>query len=123
MESLSMLMRTVVAVLLAVLIASCTTTKIDRSVARIDASTPATAEASYKKMLGSLPQAKQMQLAVAVLTINMIGVSSAYEVVRSPELQAPSIVRIKDRVAGMSADEIIAYAAKNSTVGVEVSGQ
>ena len=118
-----MLMKAVVAVLLAVLIAGCKTTQIDRSVARIDASTSATAEASYQKMFSSLPQAKQMHLAVAVLTINMIGVGSAYEVVRSPELQAPSIVRIKDRVAGMSADEIIAYAAKNSTVGIEVSGQ
>ena len=118
-----MLMKTVFAVLLAGLIASCTTTEVDRSLARIDASTTATAEASYQKMLDSLPQAKQVQLAVAVLTINMIGVSSAYEVARSPELQAPSIGRIKDRVAGMSADEIIAYAAKNSTVGIEVSGQ
>lgn len=64
-----------------------------------------------------------MQLALAVLAINMIGVNSAYEVVNSPELQTSSIGRIKDRVAGMSADEIIAYAAKNSTLRIDVSGQ
>jgi hypothetical protein len=115
--------KTLVAVSLAVLLASCTTTKVDQSVARIDASTRATAEASYQRMHASLPQARQIQLTLAVLTINMIGVNSAHEVVNNPELQAPSIGRIKDRVAGMSADEIVAYAAKNSTVQIEVSGQ
>jgi len=123
MESSSMRKNTIIAVSLAVLFASCTTTRVDRSVSRIDASTTEAAEASYQRMLAPLAQAKQMQLALAVLAINMIGVNSAYEVVNSPELQTSSIGRIKDRVAGMSADEIIAYAAKNSTLRIDVSGQ
>lgn len=118
-----MLKKTLVAAFVAVLVAGCATPGTGPAVARIDASTTATAEASYKAMLGKLPQAKQMQLSLAVLTINMIGVNSAKEVVNNPELQSPTIGRIKDRVAGMSAEEIIAYAAKNSTVRIEVSGQ
>jgi hypothetical protein len=118
-----MLKNTFIAVCLATILASCATSGSSRSVARIDASTTATAESSYKVMLDRLSEQKQMQLALAVLTINMIGVNSAHEVVNNPELQSPSIGRIKDRVDGMSADEIITYAAKNSTVRFEIPRQ
>src|SRR5690606_11551315 len=104
----------------AVLVAGCATHGSSPAVVRIDASTRVTAEASYRTMFDRLPQAKKTQLALAVLTINMIGVNSAKEVVENPELQSPTIGRIKDRVASMSAEEIIAYAEKNSTVRIEV---
>jgi hypothetical protein len=123
MESLSMLKKTLIAVCLAAVMAGCATSEANRSVARIDAATTATADSSYRVMLNQLPEPKQMKLSLAVLVINMIGVNSAYEVVNKPELQSPSVGRIKDLVAGMSADEIIAFAAKNSTVRIEVPRQ
>jgi hypothetical protein len=118
-----MLKKILVAAFIAVLVAGCATKGTGPAVVRIDASTSETAEASYKAMIDRLPQAKQMQLSLAVLTINMIGVNSAKEVVGNPELQSPTIGRIKDRVGGMSAEEIIAYAAKNSTVQIMAPGQ
>lgn len=113
----------IVAVFITALLGGCATHKANPTVARIDSSTAASAEASYKAMINRLPQPKQMQLALAVTMINMIGVNSAHEVVANPELQSPSIGRIKDRVAGMSADEIIAYADRNSTVRIEIPSQ
>lgn len=101
----------------------CTTSRGASAVPRIDASSAGAAEASYMLMGKRLPQSKQIELALAILTINMIGVNSATEVMNDPDLQAPSIARIKDRVAGMSAAEIIDYAAKNSTVRIEAGRQ
>ena len=111
------------AVGLAVLLAACATPEASRSVARVNASTAASAESSYKTMMSQLSESKQRQLALAVLALNMVGVNSAYEMVNNPALQAPSVGRIKDRVAGMSADEIIALAAKTSTVRFEIPGR
>ena len=118
-----MLKNTLTAVCLAAVLAGCATSGTSRSVARIDASTTATAESSYRAMLDQLPEPKQMQLSLAVLAINMIGVNSAREIVNNPELQSPSVGRIKDRIGGMSADEIIAFAAENSTVRFEIPSQ
>lgn len=58
-----------------------------------------------------------------MLKINMAGVQSAYDVVQSKDLQSPSIARIKDRVAGMTAEEIIALANRTSDVKVEVESR
>lgn len=118
-----MLKKSLAAVFMAVLLASCASSGSSPSVPRIDATTTATAEASYKAMHARLPQQKQLQLMLAMLSINMIGVNSAHEVAGNPDLQSPSIGRIKDVVAGMSADEIIAYAAEHSTVRMEVTPQ
>ena len=66
---------------------------------------------------------ERQKLGLAIVLINMEGVKSAYEVIGNPELEAPSVGRIKDKVAGMTADEIIALAARTSSVRMEVSGQ
>jgi hypothetical protein len=86
---------------------------------RIDASSNATATTSYGQMIESLPARKRQQLQIAVLILNMDGVSSAHEVVNDPELQHPSIVRIKDRVSGMTADEVIRLSKRVSGIRVE----
>jgi hypothetical protein len=46
--------------------------------------------------------------------------NSAYEVASNPELQRVGPARIKDRIAGMTAEEIIDFADRNSTVTLEV---
>jgi hypothetical protein len=104
-------------------IGGCTTSGAASAVTRIDASSVGAAEASYKVMAKRLPHSKQVELALAVLAINMIGVNSAAEAMSDPGLESPSIARIKDRVAGMSAAEIIDYAAKHSTIRMEVGRQ
>jgi tellurite resistance protein len=86
---------------------------------RIDASSNATATTSYGQMIESLPARKRQQLQIAVLILNMDGVSSAHEVVNDPELQHPSIVRIKDRVSGMTADEVIRLSKRVGGIRVE----
>ena len=102
-----MLKHFAVALLVSVLAVGCTT-PAERSAVRIDASSIESAEDSYKAMTRGQSHAKKQELAIAVLVLNMEGVTSAYEVVGNPELQSPSIGRIKDRVAGMTAAEIIA---------------
>lgn len=87
---------------------------------RIDATSVASAEASFKRMHSALPTEKKKKLIMAVVAINLVGVNSAIEVVNSPELQRLTVGRIKDQIADMTADEILEYAAKHSTVTMEV---
>ena len=114
-----MLRMFVLASLLAAVLAACASTRT-ASPTRLDATTVESAEKSFKKMGQELPGDGWQKLAMAMIAINMKNVKSAYEVVGNPELQSPSIGRIKDEVAGMTAQEIIDYAAKVSTVRVEV---
>ena len=85
---------------------------------RIDASTEASAKASFEAMTTSLSPRKQQALQIAVLVLNMDGVSSAFDVVQDPELQRPSIERIRDKVSGMTADEIIRLSKRVTSVRV-----
>ncbi|MEP6881547.1 MAG: hypothetical protein ABI866_06115 [Dokdonella sp.] len=71
-------------------------------------------------MLNQSSAKKQQDLAIAMLKLSMVGVKSAHEVVENPALQKPAIARVKDRVAGMTADEIIDLANRTSDVKVEV---
>ena len=100
----------------------CATAARHESEARIDSSSSQSAKDSYRAMMSGRSQADQQKLAIAVLVLNMQGVKSATEVVNNPELQAPSIDRIRAKVAGMTAEEIIALAAKNPSVRVDVTG-
>jgi len=112
-----------VAVFSAVLILGCATVVTQQTTVRIDASSSQAAEASYKAMMKGRSQADQQKLGLAVLVLNMQGVKSAREVVNNPELQSPSIVRIRTKVAGMTAEQIIALAAKNPSVRIEAAGK
>jgi membrane-bound lytic murein transglycosylase B len=105
-------------------ICSCaaTSANTDQSV-RLDAASDSTAQQSFDKMLSQSSTKRQQELAIAVLKLNMSGVKSAHDVVRRPELQHPSILRIKDRVAGMTADEIIDLADRTSNVKIEVQSK
>ena len=87
---------------------------------RIDATSDAAADMSYARMVESLPARKRQQLVIAMLILNMDGVSSAHEVVSDPELQHPSIERIKERVSGMTADEVIRLSKGVTTVRAEI---
>ncbi|WDS37991.1 DUF6694 family lipoprotein [Pseudoxanthomonas sp.] len=93
-----------------------------REPVRIDASSEQAANNSFKKMMKALPQNKQSALAAAILQLNLAGVNSAYDVVGNPSLQSLSAGRIKDRIAGFSADEIItlSQAAPDVTTKVEI---
>lgn len=46
--------------------------------------------------------------------------NSAYEVAGNPELQRFGIARVKDRVAGLDADEIIALGGRASNAGIRI---
>lgn len=87
---------------------------------RLDATSDATAQESYEKMMRQSSEKQQQALAVAMLKLNMAGVQSAYDVVQNKDLQSLSIARIKDRVAGMTAEEIIVLANRTSDVKVDV---
>lgn len=102
----------------AVVLAGCATTKQDREV-RIDATSIETAKASYEAMLAQRTQAQQQRLAIAVLLLNMEGVKSAREIATNPSLQTLGIGAIKDKVAGMSADEIITLSSQMKDLHIE----
>ena len=90
---------------------------------RLDASSDTAAEESFKRMADRLGAKQQQKLQIAILQINMIGVNSAYETMANPELRKVSVARIKDKIAGMTADEIIDFANRNSTVKIEVQAR
>ena len=90
---------------------------------RLDASSDQAALNSFKSMLEQLPQQKQEDLQFAVLKINMDGVGSASEMLADPALRAPTIARIKDRVAGMTAEEILAVSEAVTSVQLVRPGQ
>ena len=107
-----------------VALCSCASTSPSSSQAvRLDATSDATAQKSFKRMLDQSSATRQQELAIAMLKLSMTGVQSAYDVISSPELQSPSIVRIKDRVAGMTAEEIIDLANRTSDVKIEVQSK
>ncbi|TAM15234.1 MAG: hypothetical protein EPN68_17670 [Rhodanobacter sp.] len=105
------------------LLAGCASVPPAQTAIRIDSSSPQAANASYKAMMGELSQAEQQKLAIAVLVLNMQGVKSAREVVNNPALQSPSIARIRTKVAGLTAPQIIALAAKNPSVRIKIMSQ
>ena len=86
---------------------------------RIDGSSDASVQASWNRMLARANRQTKQKLQVALLQLNLSGVNSAYEVVNNPDLQNISIVHIKDKVAGLTAEEIIDLANRTSTVKVE----
>lgn len=98
----------------------CTTPGGPRKEIRIDATSAESAEATFKAMVDDAPPRQREKLLGAMIAINFAGIQSAYEVVRDPSLESVSIGRIKEQVAGMTADEILAYAEKVSTVQMEV---
>ncbi|MEP6907839.1 MAG: hypothetical protein ABI858_07670 [Pseudoxanthomonas sp.] len=107
-----------------VVICSCATSSPSAPLSvRLDATSDASAKQSFERMLDQASGKKKQELAIAMFKLNMVGVKSAYEVVASPELQSLSITRIKDRVAGITADEIIDLANRMSEVKIEVQGK
>jgi len=92
-----------------------------REVVRIDGSSAEAAEKSYERMSSQLSPKRRQDLALAMLKINLIGVNSAKETIDNPELLNMGIGRIKERISGMTADEIIKYADANSTVKVQMN--
>ena len=84
------------------------------SVPKVDGSSDASAQRSYKAMFNSLDEQGQQKLATAMLLLNMEGVTSMQQVVDDPALQSLGIGRIRSRVDGMTADEIIKLAATAS---------
>jgi hypothetical protein len=90
---------------------------------RIDASSNASAQASWDRMTAEIDSKKKQQLQIAMVQLNLAGINSAYEVASNPELQSLSVVRIKDKIAGLTADEIIGLAKRTSTVKVAPSGK
>lgn len=90
---------------------------------RLDGSSDQAAERSFKAMLDASPRATQRELAMAMLKLNMAGVSSASEMLADPELRNPSIKRIRRQVDGRTAKEIIALAKEDSSATVFLQGQ
>lgn len=90
---------------------------------RIDASSNATAVSSWNVMLNSVSPTEKQKLLEAMLKINLAGVQSAKELVNNPSVDHLGIVRIKDKVAGLTADQIIKLGDQVSTVTIKSSGQ
>ena len=87
---------------------------------RLDGSSETAANRSFQRMMQTLKPAEQQALVVAIVQINLIGVESAEEVAANPSLRQPSVARVRDRIAGMTAQEIIAYSKKNATTTATV---
>jgi hypothetical protein len=98
-------------------IASC------RDAIRIDGSSDAAADRSFQRMMESLKPDEQEMLSVALVQINLGDAQSVYDMLRDPNKQHPSAAHVRDKIAGMTASEIIDFARKTSTTKVIVKGQ
>lgn len=108
--------RFVVAALVSLLAVS---TVVAKEPVRLDASSDAAAEASWRAMHEEASPEQKRELPLAMLKINLAGTKSAYDMVGDPELQTLGITRIKDKVSGMTAEEIIALGNRVSTIKLE----
>jgi hypothetical protein len=90
---------------------------------RLDASSDEAAEATWETMIDSATPAMKKKLLEAMLKINLSGVQSATEMIDNPELKSFGITRIKDKVAGLNAEEIIELGERVSTVKIEDSSR
>lgn len=78
-----------------------------RQVVRLDASSAEAAESSFRAMLKSSSLGVREKLLVALLILDREGVESDREAMSNLELPMPSIARIRHKVAGMTAEQII----------------
>jgi hypothetical protein len=86
---------------------------------RLDASTDETTVASWNAMVGAASPTQRQQLLEAMLKINLAGINSANEMLSTPDTDSLGIVRIKEKVSGLTAEQIIDLSNKVSTVRVE----
>lgn len=86
---------------------------------RIDGDSGAAFERSLQAMERSLTREQQIGLSVAILRIRMAGMESAEEAMESTGGQPILPIDVKDRLAGLTYEEILALADK-SGVGAEV---
>ena len=84
----------------------------------IDASSDATCQSSFSTMRSLLDPQQRMQLDIAIFKLNMIGVTTASE---APE--HPSAVRVKQLIAGLTAEQIIARADEIKDPRFVVAGE
>ena len=82
---------------------------------RIDGTTEETANERFRSMVEQATPEKRMALQGAMLLIVMDGVGSAAEMLARPELRSPSIALVRERVDGMTAEELIALSKTSTT--------
>ncbi|GEM_PF-778199 len=111
--------RKIIAAVFAAFLLLCTHGAFGREPLRIDGTSDESAQASYTKMARGLSSEGKMALALAVLKLNMEGINSAYEMLNTPGASNPSITRIRERVNGMTAQEIIALSETVQGIQVE----
>jgi hypothetical protein len=103
------MLKSLLALVIAAALAGCATGGSGGDVVRIDATSAETAKASYQAMMVGRSEAQQQRLALAVLMLNLEGVNSAFDLVGDDH---GSVGPIRNKVAGLSAEEIIALSAK-----------
>jgi hypothetical protein len=89
---------------------------------RLDGSTDKAADDSFAAMVKAAPAIQRQALLIALVQINMEGVQSAEEAIKTDASRHPSAARVRLKINGMTADEIIALgaAAQTTTPGLKV---
>ena len=111
-----------IALMFTFVVAVASATALAQTPLRIDASSDEAARASWDAMLSSATPTEHQELLIALLQINLAGVQSAKEVVGQPDMQHLGIVRIKDKVSGLTAEQIIKLGKQVSTIKVKPAG-
>lgn len=83
-----------------------------------DASSDASAKASWDQMYSHASREGKRNLLAAVIQINLAGVKSVNQVVSNPDLREMSAMRIKDKIADLTAEQIIDLGNRVATVKV-----
>jgi len=84
---------------------------------RIDAATSASAEASWDRMVTETSEETRSKLRIALYQLNAVAANASglRGIAYHSALQDPSVVRVKDKVAGLTAEQIIELANQTSS--------
>ena len=83
---------------------------------RIDASTDASTQASWDRMLGESSDHTKCELRAALVKLNSVAATEQgfRGIAFHAALQDPSVIRIRDKIAGFSAQQIVEFASQAS---------
>lgn len=98
-------------------------TAVAKEPLHIDGSSEIATNESFERMLATLGDNQKIELHIAILKLALAGVESARQVMDNPAMQNISPSQVKDRIAGLTAAQIIDLAKDANLPRAYVKGQ
>jgi len=98
-------------------------TAVAKEPLHIDGSSEIATNESFERMLATLDDSQKIELRIAILKLALAGVESAQQVMDNPRLQNISPSQVKDRIAGLTAAQIVDLAKDAKLPQAYLEGQ